>query len=95
MNESDIATFELGEEAKKFLQSDIGKYFDGCSLQDLELAKDKLLELNPYEYHTLIELQNKIASLQLDAKVAEKMRLYIAETIEKGRQAEHQLETEE
>ena len=53
MSETDIATFKLGEEAKVFVQSDLGKYFDGCSLQDMELAKEKLLELDPYSFTSL------------------------------------------
>ena len=95
MKESDVADYKLGKEAELFIQSDLGKYIDGCSLQDLDAAKESLLELDPYEFKDLTGLQNKIISLQLQAKVAQKLRDYLAETVERGRQAEHQLETEE
>lgn len=95
MSETEIATFKLGEAAKVFIQSDLGKYLDGCSLQDLEQAKDDLLDLDPYAFISLVDLQNKIVLLQLNAKIAQKMRVYLAEIVERGRQSEHQLETEE
>lgn len=93
--EEDIATFKLGKEAELFIQSDLGKYIDGCAKQDSESAKYALLELNPYEFTNLTDLQNKIVSLQLQAKIAMKVIDYFSETVNRGRQAEHQLETEE
>ncbi|MCR4308116.1 MAG: hypothetical protein NUV80_06165 [Candidatus Berkelbacteria bacterium] len=95
MSESDIAAFKLGKEAEVFIQSDLGKYIDGCSKQDMESAKQALLDLDPYAFKDLVELQNKIVSLQTQAKLAMKVIDYFAETINRGKQAEHQLETEE
>lgn len=89
------AIYKLGKEAEKFVVSDLGKYLDGAAGQDIEAAKEEFLELNPYEFSSLVELQNKISDLQHRAKVAIAFRSYVTETIERGRQSEHQLETEE
>lgn len=92
---SEEAIFKLGEAAKQLVESELGKYLDGMSLQDIDAAKEELVDLNPYEFKSLNELQNKISELQFRAKVALTFRSYIAETIERGRQAEHQLKYEE
>lgn len=85
---------ELGEEIAKFLQTDIGKYLDGCTSQDIESAKDDLLELDPHKYTSLTELQNAMAGIQKRARTAESLRQYLSEAILNGNQAEHQLEHE-
>lgn len=95
MSESDEAIFRLGEAAKVFIQSDLGKYIDGISLQDIEEARDALMELDPYKFTELVALQNELSSIQRNARVAQKMREYLAETVERGKQAEHQLTHEE
>lgn len=95
MDKTTIAEHELGEKAKEFLGTELGKYINGCSLQDIDEAKDRLLEINPYDYKTLEELQNAIVSIQKGAKVAEGVRLYIAEAIQRGEQALHKLSEEE
>lgn len=77
----------LGLEAEKLIASDLGKYLDGVYLQDLEEAKEAFLELNPFQYTTLELLQNAIAELQAQVKIAQKVRTYLSETIINGRQA--------
>ena len=95
MSETEIAIFKLGEAAKAMINSDLGKYLNGVSSQDIQSAKDLLFDLDPYGYQDLKALQDKIASIQFKGKVAEAFINYISETIERGRQSEHQLETED
>jgi uncharacterized iron-regulated protein len=89
-----IAVEQLGTQAKSFLESDLGKYLDGSSIQDIEAAKDDLLNLDPYQSTDLKDLQNKISSIQKRAQVAQAIRGYLAEAITNGAQATHQLEEE-
>ena len=90
--ETILATEQLGTQAKSFLESDLGKYIDGCSKQDIEAAKDELLALDPYIFPDLQLLQNAISSIQQKARVANSIREYLAEAITNGAQATHQLE---
>ena len=85
VNEAEI---KLGLEAEAFVESDIGKLIQGKAEQDCEAAKDKLLELDPYKYNTLPELQNAIMTIQADARTALRIKSYIAETIITGQQAD-------
>lgn len=89
-----LKTAELGIELEKFLQTDTGRYVSGCAEQDIDLAKDKFLELDPYKYSTLQDLQNAILDIQLQARVAMALQKYIGVAIVEGRQAEHQLKDE-
>lgn len=91
---TDIAQIEIGEEARRFLATELGKYIDGCTEQDIENAKDELLELDPYVSKTLKELQNAISQIQQKAINAASLRGYIAEAIINGDQAIHQLQGE-
>lgn len=84
----------IGKDMKSFLVSPSGKYIDGCTQQDIDLAKDELLELDPYKSTTLQELQNKVIAIQTKARIAIALRSYIAEAIVKGNQATHQLNQE-
>lgn len=88
------AAMELATDFKKFLQSDPGKYLIGCAEQDTKIAKDKLLELDPYKYKTLTELQNAILSIQREANIAMALQNYIGVAIVEGEQAEQHLNTE-
>lgn len=90
-----VAEAELGEQAKKFLVTKVGRYIDGCSKQDIDEAKDQLFELDPYKFDTLVELQNAIASIKAKAVSAMKLRGYISEAIVRGNQAVDLLSNEE
>ena len=90
MNEHEKA-FSLGEDAKRFMVSDLGKEFDKISQADIEIAKRAMVELDPYKFTTLPELQNAIAVIQRQAEIATAIRSYVAEAIEIGNQAEHVL----
>lgn len=87
-----IATELLGDEAKAFVKSNIGKYLSGCAEQEVEEAKRELLALDPYSIHSLNELQAKIASIQMRARVALLIDGYLTEVITKGTQASQQLD---
>lgn len=86
-----IAEEELGERVRAFLQTDVGKYLAGVVQQDIEEAKTKLLELDPYTFKSLQDLQSEIAGLQTKARIAEKLAGYLSEAVIKGDQATHQL----
>jgi hypothetical protein len=90
-----IAEHDIGEKAKEFVVSDLGRFIDGRSKQDFEEAKLSLLKLDPFKFDTLQSLQNEIASIQHTAKVAEGLILYIAEAIQRGEQALHKLSEED
>lgn len=87
-----IASQQLGDEAKAFLKSNIGQLIIGCAEHDVREAKDDLLKIDPYEFKTLAELQSKISSLQLKAKIALQIDSYLSEAITSGEQASHQLQ---
>lgn len=82
-----IATAQIGEEAKRFLQTNVGRYLDESSKQDIEEAKNKLLELDPYAYKTIVDLQNAIMAIKQEAIYAMKLRGYLHEIIVRGNQA--------
>ena len=87
-----IAVEQLGIQVKSFLESDLGKYIEGCTRQDVESAKDELIALDPYLFTDLPLLQNAISSIQEKARIAESIRGYLSEAITNGAQATHQLE---
>ena len=89
---SDILKAEekLGQKAEAFLRTDIGRLISGKAEQDFEQAKEDLLNLDPYAY-SHPELQNQIAKLQLNARIAQRVKDYIDEAIIAGRQASQQL----
>lgn len=94
MSELLQAAEELGKDIKAFLDTPVGKYIDGCTQQDIENAKNELIDLDPYAESTLAELQNRISKIQLRAKTAMYLRDYLAEAIVNANQAIHQLENE-
>jgi hypothetical protein len=86
-----LAHAELGIEVEKFLKTDVGRLLDGRSLQDLEDAKAEIFDLDPYQFTTLVDLQNKIISIKRKAGTALALRQYLADAIISGKQALHQL----
>lgn len=88
-----IADVEIGEQAKAFLQGDLGRYLEGCAQQDLTQAKDELFDLDPYKYTELVALQGAISAIQRKGKIALDVQQYLAEAITNGSQALHQLES--
>ena len=81
----------LGQAAEFFQGNAIGQLLIGKDQQDEELAHQSMLELDPYEYDTLAKLQNAIAKIQREVRVAQRILAYIQETIEAGRSADETL----
>ena len=93
MSEDLIAQVHIGDQAKAFLQSDLGQYLKGVASQDLQAAKDALFLLNPHEYKELVPLQNAILAIQKKGQMALDLDGYLSEAITNGQQALHQLES--
>jgi len=54
-----IAHAELGEEAKNFLQGNLGKYLMGCADQELEQARIDFEGVDPNDPQAIREIQNR------------------------------------
>ena len=80
MNDELIAEALLGEEAEKFLVSDLGRCLIGMAQQDVKDAEDGLKLVEPTDTKTIVSLQNK-------AWLGEHFEDYIRELIFKGRNA--------
>ncbi len=50
----------LGDEAREFANSDMGRYMVGCAQQDLDEAHLKLSETHPWRWRRIQQLQNDI-----------------------------------
>jgi len=96
MDELTIAEVEVGEAIRSFRNSDTGKYLKGVCDQDVEEAKEKLLELDPYAYSSLVDLQRSIAHIQRKALIANELQRYMEGAIQTSEAALNALtETEE
>lgn len=56
-----IAAAELGEEARQFLASDLGRLILGLADQEVELAKEELLKVDPTDIAAVQRIQAKAA----------------------------------
>lgn len=75
-----IAQAELGDEAKKFLESDLGKVMLGLAEQEAELAREELETVNPNDVAAVTKLQNQ-------AKVARWFSRWLKELLADGEAA--------
>lgn len=76
-----LETAVFGREVEQFIEHDrIGQYLKDKALADLTAAHDALVQVDPTDYR-------KIAALQLEARVAERVRGWLSDAIEAGRQA--------
>lgn len=75
-----ISQAELGEEAKKFLESDLGKVMLGLAEQEAELAREELETVNPTDVAAVTKLQNQ-------AKVARWFSQWLKELLADGEAA--------
>lgn len=75
-----IAEAEIGEEARKFVESDLGKTLLGMAQQDAREAEEKLGEVDPTDTKAIISLQNKI-------KLCRLFEQWLAELISRGNDA--------
>lgn len=81
-------TAVFGREVAEFVEHDrIGQYIIDQAQADLAEAQSKLLEVDPTD-------AKAIAALQLDARVAQRVRTWLAEAIQNGRDAETLIQQE-
>ena len=80
MNDELIAAAEIGDEALRFVESDLGKTMLGMADQDILLAQQKLLDVDPDDSRRVREIQN-------DARVALMFKSWLVELIDKGNAA--------
>ena len=77
-----IAEAEIGEEAKRFLDSDLGKAVMGIAAQNVEAARISLGEVNPDDKKLILTLQNEI-------KLGNRFRQYVVELFQSGEAAKN------
>lgn len=83
-----IAEAVLGRDAEEFLNSDLGRYLVGRANQEEQEALDKLARVSSWR-------RNRIKELQAEVWRARSVRLWLAEMVQAGRQAETQLDQTE
>lgn len=72
-----VAEAEIGEEARLFKQSDLGKTLLGMAEQDLLLAQEALELVDPTNVEDIRKLQNK-------AQLARNFQSWLDELIDRG-----------
>jgi hypothetical protein len=55
-----VAEVDLGEQAKEFMHSDLGRFMIGAAKQEIILAQSALAKVYPWRWRKVQELQNKI-----------------------------------
>lgn len=85
-----FAEFMLGEEAIRFLSTDLGKLMHGYADQEVERIKNQLLKHNPDN----IFGRRKINRLRFKAAVARQFLSFIQEAITRGEVAGERLNQE-
>jgi len=83
-----MAQVILGDEAEKFMKSDLGRYIKGRIDQDIQELKDKLVEIDPEDINNIRKIQNEIRLRNLVLN-------YFKELIIEGQQALQILQEEE
>lgn len=75
-----IAQAELGEEAKKFLDGDLGKKLIDLADDERRVALEDLANVNPKD-------EAKIIELQLNARFGEKFGAWLVSLVREGENA--------
>ena len=60
-----IAEAELGDEAKQFLEGNLGKFLKGVADQEVRIVQDLLLKADPENTIAIRELQNRAFRWQM------------------------------
>ena len=55
-----VAEVDLGNQAKDFLSSDLGRHLIGCLKQEIVDAQESLAATSPWRFFKVQELQNRI-----------------------------------
>lgn len=97
MNQDDELKAEekLGQQAKAFVQSDLGRLFIGRATAEEESAAHDLLDLNVYQHQTLETLRDAVLTIQDRVRAGRMLKAYLQEAIIIGEQATHTLSTSE
>lgn len=80
VNDELIVAAELGEEARRFLGSDLGKVMLGMAQQDVALAQEALATVDPTDVKAITKLQNQ-------AYLGNTFEQWLMELIDKGESA--------
>ena len=80
MNDELIAAAELGEEARMFIESDLGKVMLGLADQQVLAALDAMEDVDPTDTEAIRKLQNK-------AKMGRQFRAWLYELLDDGQNA--------
>ncbi len=75
-----IAEAEIGDEARKFVESDLGKTLLGMAQQEVAKAQEELETVDPSDTKKVVALQNQ-------AKNGRNFETWLTELISKGEQA--------
>ena len=75
-----IAAAELGEEARAFLESDLGKCLLGMAQQEVAMAQEALEKVDPVKVLEITKLQNH-------ARVGRWFEQWLYELLDKGESA--------
>ena len=86
-----FAAAKLGEDVRKFLRSDVGRYIHGKAKIDLEDAKEQLLNCNLLTFWG----RRKARQLQQKAEVARSVLRYCVDAINDGELAFQELSERE
>ena len=85
------AAATLGEDARNFLASSVGKYLHGRAVNDLEQAKEDLLKVDPDSFWG----RRKFRKIQQRAEIAQKFIGYLVDAIQDGDMAYQELQDRE
>lgn len=77
-------TVELGLDARKFLESSIGRYVANRALEDMYAAAQDLIAVDPFDRKAIVALQTR-------HKIASQALSWLGQAVEAGLQAEASL----
>lgn len=78
----------LGEEARQFLQSTVGRYLHGCAKQEYDRCRDEMFDCDPYTP----EGKREWTKLKRNAAASQHFMRWCVEAITRGDQAAAMLE---
>ena len=77
-----IAAAEIGDEAKRFIESDLGKCMLGMAQQEVLAAQEALEKVDPQNTAEIVRLQNQ-------ARLGRFFREWMLELLDRGESALH------
>lgn len=80
MDDELIAEAEIGDEARKFVESDLGKTLLGMAQQEVVMAQEALETVDPSDTKKITHLQNQ-------AQNGRNFEKWLTELVSKGEQA--------